>query len=89
MYPRRPKALNRWLAIAVCRPMVSDRNEIDWQALVNAAQLVVDMRNATAKLIQGKAMKKTFGMPYPRNVACQLKVAFSALPITLPWEASV
>jgi UDP-N-acetyl-D-glucosamine dehydrogenase len=34
--------------------IVTDHSEIDWQLLVNAAQLVVDTRNATAKAIGGK-----------------------------------
>ena len=34
--------------------IVTDHSEIDWQALVDAAQLVVDTRNATAKVIGGK-----------------------------------
>jgi UDP-N-acetyl-D-glucosamine dehydrogenase len=33
--------------------IVTDHSEIDWQALVDAAQLVVDTRNATAKVIGG------------------------------------
>jgi UDP-N-acetyl-D-glucosamine dehydrogenase len=31
--------------------IVTDHSEIDWQTLVNAAQLVVDTRNATAKVV--------------------------------------
>ena len=34
--------------------IVTDHSEIDWQALVDAAQLVVDTRNATAKVTGGK-----------------------------------
>ena len=30
--------------------IVTDHSEIDWQSLVDAAQLVVDTRNATAKV---------------------------------------
>jgi UDP-N-acetyl-D-glucosamine dehydrogenase len=35
--------------------IITDHSEINWQALVNAAQLVVDTRNATAKIIDGKS----------------------------------
>jgi UDP-N-acetyl-D-glucosamine dehydrogenase len=35
--------------------IVTDHSEIDWQSLVSAAQLVVDTRNATANVIDGKA----------------------------------
>ena len=34
--------------------VVTDHSEIDWQSLVSAAQLVVDTRNATAKITHGK-----------------------------------
>jgi UDP-N-acetyl-D-glucosamine dehydrogenase len=34
--------------------IITDHSEIDWQNLVNAAQLVVDTRNATAKVIDGR-----------------------------------
>ena len=34
--------------------IVTDHSEIDWQSLVDAAQLVVDTRNATAKVNGGK-----------------------------------
>ena len=34
--------------------IVTDHSEIDWQQMVNAAQLVVDTRNATADVVDGK-----------------------------------
>jgi UDP-N-acetyl-D-glucosamine dehydrogenase len=34
--------------------IVTDHSEIDWQSLVSAAQLVVDTRNATAKIVDGR-----------------------------------
>jgi UDP-N-acetyl-D-glucosamine dehydrogenase len=34
--------------------IVTDHSEIDWQSLVDAAQIVVDARNATAKVTGGK-----------------------------------
>jgi UDP-N-acetyl-D-glucosamine dehydrogenase len=34
--------------------IVTDHSEIDWQALVDAAQLVVDTRNAIPKIIGGE-----------------------------------
>jgi UDP-N-acetyl-D-glucosamine dehydrogenase len=34
--------------------IVTDHTEIDWQLLVNAARLIVDTRNATANVIEGK-----------------------------------
>ena len=34
--------------------IVTDHNEIDWQSLVDAAQLVVDTRNATARVTSAK-----------------------------------
>ena len=34
--------------------IVTDHSEIDWQSLVDAAQLVVDTRNATARVTRGK-----------------------------------
>src|SRR6185369_9519613 len=34
--------------------IVTDHSEIDWQALVDASQLVVDTRNATAKVTGGE-----------------------------------
>jgi UDP-N-acetyl-D-glucosamine dehydrogenase len=34
--------------------IVTDHTEIDWQSLANAARLVMDTRNATANVIEGK-----------------------------------
>jgi UDP-N-acetyl-D-glucosamine dehydrogenase len=34
--------------------IVTNHSEIDWQALVGAAQLVVDTRNATAEVVNGR-----------------------------------
>lgn len=34
--------------------IVTDHSEIDWQSLVNSARLVVDTRNATAKVTVGR-----------------------------------
>jgi UDP-N-acetyl-D-glucosamine dehydrogenase len=34
--------------------IITDHSEINWQALVSAAQLVVDTRNATAKIVDGR-----------------------------------
>ncbi len=34
--------------------IVTDHSEIDWQSLVDAAQLIVDTRNATAAVVRGR-----------------------------------
>lgn len=45
-----PKSVADYDAVLI----VTDHSNIDWQSLVNAAQLVVDTRNATAKVTNGK-----------------------------------
>ena len=45
-----PASVARYDAVLI----VTDHSEIDWQALVDAAQLVVDTRNATARVTGGK-----------------------------------
>ncbi len=49
-----PKSVASYDAVLI----VTDHSEIDWSALVNAAQIVVDTRNATAHVHDGK--KKIF-----------------------------
>ena len=45
-----PKSVASYDAVLI----VTDHSEIDWQLLVSAAQLVVDTRNATAKIVHGR-----------------------------------
>ncbi len=46
-----PKTVASYDAVLI----VTDHSEIDWHALVNSAQIVVDTRNATAHVRDGKA----------------------------------
>lgn len=46
-----PASVGRYDAVLI----VTDHSEIDWQSLVNAAQIVVDTRNVTANVTDGKA----------------------------------